>query len=52
MKALGIATAVAALPSLLKGKAGIGMLAVPVLALGAYAYYLRSRKADQELPPE
>ena len=52
VKALGIATAVAALPSLLKGKAGIGMLAVPVLALGAYAYYLRSRKADQELPPE
>ena len=52
VKALGIATAVAALPSLLKGKAGIGMLAVPVLALGAYAFYLRSRKADPDLPPE
>lgn len=52
MKAIGVATAIAAIPSLLKGKAGVGILAAPVVALGVYALYLRSRSADPDLPPE
>ena len=52
LKALGVAAAVAALPSLLRGKAGIGMLVAPALALGAYALYRRSRPADPDLPPD
>lgn len=48
VKAIGVATAIAALPSLLRGKAGIGVLLAPAVALAAYALYRRSRPSDPD----
>lgn len=36
---LGVATALAVLPTLLKGRAGLGIVAAPAIALAAYAIY-------------
>jgi hypothetical protein len=52
VKALTVTAAVAALPSLLRGKAGIGALLVPAAAVAGYALYRRSRTPDPDLPSD
>lgn len=46
MKALGITAALAVLPTLLKGKGGLGVLLGPAVALAAYAIYRENVKPD------
>lgn len=50
MKAIGIAAALAVLPTLLKGKGGLGTLLGPVIALVAYAIYRENVKPDADDP--
>ncbi len=50
LKAIGVATAVAALPALLRAKPGVRVLLAPVIAFAAYSLYRRSRTPDT--PPE
>ncbi len=44
MKALGIPAALAVLPTLLKGKGGLGLIIGPAVALAAYAIYRENSK--------
>ena len=46
MKALGITAALAVLPTLLKGKGGLGVILGPAMALAAYAIYRENVKPD------
>jgi hypothetical protein len=46
MKALGITAALAVLPTLLKGKGGLGVILGPAVALAAYAIYRENVKPD------
>ncbi|TRC88056.1 hypothetical protein FJV80_13060 [Mesorhizobium sp. WSM4310] len=46
MKAIGITAALAVLPTLLKGKGGLGVILGPVVALAAYAIYRENVKPD------
>ena len=46
MKALGITAAIAVLPTLLKGKGGLGVILGPAVALAAYAIYRENVKPD------
>lgn len=46
LKAIGIAAALAVLPTLLKGKGGLGVLLGPAVALAAYAIYRENVKPD------
>ncbi|MER8981634.1 MULTISPECIES: hypothetical protein [unclassified Mesorhizobium] len=46
MKAIGITAALAVLPSLLKGKGGLGVILGPAVALAAYAIYRENVKSD------
>lgn len=46
MKAIGITAALAVLPTLLKGKGGLGVLLGPAVALAAYAIYRENVKPD------
>ena len=52
LKAMGVATAVAALPGLLRGKPGISLLVAPAVALAAYVLYRRGRAPNSDLPPD
>lgn len=47
MTALGISAAMAALPTLLRSKGGIGAVLGPVVALAAYAIYRENTKPDE-----
>lgn len=46
MKMIGITAALAVLPALLKGKAGLGLILGPAAALVAYAIYRENVKSD------
>ncbi|AMY02609.1 hypothetical protein AB0V79_30585 [Mesorhizobium ciceri] len=46
MKAIGVTAALAVLPSLLKGKGGLGAILGPAVALAAYAIYRENVKSD------
>ncbi|PBC20469.1 MULTISPECIES: hypothetical protein [unclassified Mesorhizobium] len=46
MKAIGITAALAVLPTLLKGKGGLGVILGPAVALAAYAIYRENVKPD------
>ncbi|MFD2057619.1 hypothetical protein ACFSQT_32400 [Mesorhizobium calcicola] len=46
MKAIGIAAALAVLPTLLKGKGGLSVILSPAVALAAYAIYRENMKPD------
>ena len=46
MKALGITAAIAVLPTLLKGKGGLGVILGPAVALAAYAIYRENVKPE------
>jgi hypothetical protein len=46
MKMIGITAALAVLPALLKGKAGLGLILGPAAALVAYAIYRENVKPD------
>ncbi|ESY75355.1 hypothetical protein NKJ90_18755 [Mesorhizobium sp. M0051] len=46
MKAIGIAAALAVLPTLLKEKGGLGFILGPAVALAAYAIYRENVKPD------
>jgi hypothetical protein len=46
LKALGITAAIAVLPTLLKGKGGLGVILGPAVALAAYAIYRENVKPD------
>ena len=52
LKAIGVATAVAALPALLRAKPGVRVLLAPVVAFAAYSLYRRSRAPGPDAPPE
>jgi hypothetical protein len=46
MKAIGITAALAVLPTLLRGKGGLGVILGPAVALAAYAIYRENVKSD------
>ncbi|PDQ22423.1 hypothetical protein CN311_03855 [Mesorhizobium sanjuanii] len=50
IKAIGIAAALAALPTLLKGKGGMGVVLGPAIALVAYAIYRENTKPAPDDP--
>ncbi|TPM37751.1 hypothetical protein [Mesorhizobium sp. B2-3-4] len=50
MKAIGITAALAVLPTLLKGKGGLGVILGPAVALAAYAIYRENVKPDTDRP--
>ncbi|MBZ9709376.1 hypothetical protein LB543_21870 [Mesorhizobium sp. ESP7-2] len=50
MKAIGITAALAVLPTLLKGKGGLGVILGPAVALAAYAIYRENVKSDTDHP--
>jgi len=50
MKAIGITAALALLPTLLKGKGGLGVLLGPAVALAAYAIYRENVKSETDDP--
>jgi hypothetical protein len=50
MKAVGITAALAILPTLLKGKGGLGTILGPAIALAAYAIYRENTKPDADDP--
>ncbi|MEI9408699.1 hypothetical protein [Mesorhizobium salmacidum] len=50
MKAIGITAALAVLPTLLKGKGGLGIILGPAVALAAYAIYRENVKSDADRP--
>jgi hypothetical protein len=52
MTAIGVTAALAVLPSLLRGKRGIGLLVAPAVALAAYAIYRENNEPDRDGPPE
>jgi hypothetical protein len=50
LKAVGIAAAIAALPTLLRGRAGPGALLLPILGLAAYLIYRENTKPGPDEP--
>lgn len=52
MTTLGVATALAVLPTLLRGKAGVGAVVAPLAALAAYAIYRENSKSGPDKPVE
>lgn len=50
MTAIGVAAALAVLPTLLKGKGGLGVVLGPMAALVAYAIYRENVKPDPDDP--
>jgi hypothetical protein len=50
MKAIGMTAALAVLPTLLKGKGGLGTILGPAIALAAYAIYRENTKPDIDDP--
>jgi len=50
MKAIGITAALAVLPTLLKGKGGLGIVLGPAVALAAYAIYRENTKPGDDGP--
>lgn len=46
MTAIGVTTALTLLPTLLRGKAGVGALLAPAIAAAAYAIYKENSKPD------
>lgn len=52
LTAVGVAAALAVLPSLLRGRAGLGMLLAPAIALAAYAIYRENSKPKPRDPNE
>ncbi|KAA3447183.1 hypothetical protein C7I87_28470 [Mesorhizobium sp. SARCC-RB16n] len=50
MKGIGITAALAVLPTLLKGKGGLGVILGPAVALAAYAIYRENVKSDTDRP--
>lgn len=50
IKAIGITAALALLPTLLKGKGGLGVLLGPAIALAAYAIYRENVKPEADDP--
>lgn len=46
MTAIGVTTALTVLPTLLRGKAGLGALLAPAIAAAAYAIYKENTKPD------
>jgi len=50
MRAIGITAALAALPVLLKGKSGLGVVLGPAIALAAYAIYRENVKPGPDDP--
>lgn len=50
IKAIGIAAALAVLPTLLKGKGGLGVVLGPAIALAAYAIYRENTKPGADDP--
>lgn len=52
LTAVGIAAALAVLPGLLRGKAGLGVLLAPAIALAAYAIYRENSRPNQRDPDE
>ncbi|CCV04982.1 conserved membrane hypothetical protein [Mesorhizobium metallidurans STM 2683] len=50
MRAIGIAAALAVLPTLLKGKCGLGTVLGPAIALAAYAIYRENVKPGPDDP--
>ncbi|ODT30864.1 MAG: hypothetical protein ABS35_06010 [Kaistia sp. SCN 65-12] len=46
MTAIGVTTALTVLPTLLRGKAGIGALLAPAIAAAAYAIYKENTRPD------
>ncbi|MET3581245.1 hypothetical protein ABID19_004291 [Mesorhizobium robiniae] len=50
MKAIGMTAALAVLPTLLKGKGGLGTILGPAIALAAYAIYRENTKPDTDDP--
>lgn len=51
LTAVGVATALAVLPGLLRSRRGIGALIVPALAVVGYAIYRENRKRPPAPPP-
>jgi undecaprenyl pyrophosphate phosphatase UppP len=53
LTALGVATVLAVLPGLLRGRAGIGALLAPAIAAAAYAIYRENKKPQRgpDRPP-
>jgi undecaprenyl pyrophosphate phosphatase UppP len=55
LTALGVATALAVLPNLLRSRAGIGSLLAPAIAIAAYAIWRENTKPsgpDPDQPPD
>jgi undecaprenyl pyrophosphate phosphatase UppP len=52
LTAVGVATALAVLPGLLRSRAGIGAVVAPALAVLAYAIYCENRKPPSDHPPQ
>ncbi|OQM76175.1 hypothetical protein [Manganibacter manganicus] len=52
MTAIGVTAVLAVLPSLLRGKRGIGLLLAPAAALAAYAIYRENKGSDKDGPTE
>lgn len=54
LTAMGVAAALAALPGLMRGRAGVGALLAPALAVAAYAIYRENSRPrpDSDGPPE
>lgn len=50
MTAIGVTTALTVLPTLLRGKAGLGALLAPAIAAAAYAIYKENTKPDGSDP--
>lgn len=52
MTAIGVTAALAVLPSLLRGKSGLGLLLAPAVALAAYAIYKENGGPDKNGRPD
>lgn len=50
MTAIGVTTALTVLPTLLRGKAGLGALLAPAIAAAAYAIYKENTRPDDTDP--
>lgn len=51
MTAVGVTTALTLVPTLLRGKGGLGALLVPAIAAAAYAIYKENTKPDDDIGP-
>jgi hypothetical protein len=52
MTAVGVTAALAVLPTLLRGKGGLGALLTPAIAAAAYAIYRENVKTDDNAGPD